>query len=46
LLDRLLAGIPKLLWFGVEGDYNIMAMDLLGENLEELMKECGGRLSL
>ena len=23
-----------------------MAMELLGQNLEELMKECGGKLSL
>eukprot|EP00347_Sterkiella_histriomuscorum_P020683 403336876 len=40
------AGIPKLLWFGQEGDYNILAMDLLGTNLEDLMKECGGKVSL
>ena len=25
-----LVGIPKLYWFGTEGDYNIMAMDFLG----------------
>ena len=36
-----LVGIPKLYWFGTEGDYNIMAMDFLGSNLEELMKELG-----
>jgi casein kinase 1 len=23
-------GIPKIHWFGVEGDYNVMVMDLLG----------------
>ncbi|CDW91547.1 casein kinase i [Stylonychia lemnae] len=40
------AGIPKLFWYGSEGDYNIMAMELLGSNLEDLMKECGGKLSL
>eukprot|EP00331_Platyophrya_macrostoma_P023287 CAMPEP_0176453420 /NCGR_PEP_ID=MMETSP0127-20121128/29217_1 /TAXON_ID=938130 /ORGANISM="Platyophrya macrostoma, Strain WH" /LENGTH=92 /DNA_ID=CAMNT_0017842255 /DNA_START=27 /DNA_END=301 /DNA_ORIENTATION=- len=27
------SGIPTLLWFGQEGDYNILVMDLLGQNL-------------
>jgi casein kinase 1 len=35
-----------LYWYGSEGDYNIMVMDFLGTNLEDLMKECGGRLSM
>ena len=39
-------GIPKLLWYGSEGDYNILAMDLLGANLETLKKEMGGKFSL
>jgi len=43
---RFLVGIPKLYWFGTEGDYNIMAMDFLGSNLEELMKELGCHFSL
>jgi hypothetical protein len=42
----LIVGIPKLYWFGSEGDYNIMAMDFLGSNLEELFKEVGGKLSM
>ena len=29
-------GIPKLYWYGTEGDYNILAMEILGLNLEEL----------
>jgi hypothetical protein len=41
-----IVGIPKLYWYGSEGDYNIMAMDFLGSNLEELFKEVGGKLSL
>ena len=41
-----IVGIPKLYWFGSEGDYNIMAIDFLGSNLEELFKEVGGKLSL
>jgi len=42
----LIVGIPKLYWYGQEGDYNIMAMDFLGSNLEELMKEVGGKFSM
>jgi len=30
------AGIPTIHWFGVEGDYNAMVMDLLGPSLEFL----------
>lgn len=29
-------GIPNVHWFGVEGDYNVMVMDLLGPSLEVL----------
>lgn len=30
-------GIPIIKWWGVEGDYNIMVMELLGKSLESLM---------
>ena len=30
------SGIPNMHWFGVEGDYNILVMDLLGPSLEDL----------
>jgi hypothetical protein len=29
-------GVPTVHWFGVEGDYNAMVMDLLGLSLEDL----------
>ncbi|KAA3459637.1 casein kinase 1-like protein 6 [Gossypium australe] len=29
-------GIPRLKWFGIEADYNVMVIDLLGPSLEDL----------
>jgi len=40
------AGIPHLKWFGSEGDYNVMAIDLLGPSLEDLFNYCNRKLSL
>ncbi|KAB1996394.1 hypothetical protein ERO13_D13G198200v2 [Gossypium hirsutum] len=39
-------GIPNVRWFGVEGDYNVMVMDLLGPSLEDLFNFCSRKLSL
>ena len=40
------AGIPNVRWFGVEGDYNVLVMDLLGPSLEDLFNFCSRKLSL
>jgi len=40
------SGIPHLKWFGVEGDYNAMAIDLLGPSLEDLFNYCNRKLTL
>ncbi|XP_062202596.1 uncharacterized protein LOC133904949 [Phragmites australis] len=39
-------GIPNIKWFGVEGDYNVLVMDLLGRSLEDLFSFCNRKLSL
>ena len=38
-------GIPQMRWYGSEGDYNVMVMDLLGPSLEKLMAFCGKKFS-
>ena len=40
------SGIPGVKWFGSEGDYNVLVIDLLGPSLEDLFNYCGKRLSL
>mmetsp|Transcript_36352 Transcript_36352/g.73280 ORF Transcript_36352/g.73280 Transcript_36352/m.73280 type:complete len:348 (-) Transcript_36352:133-1176(-) len=38
--------IPGIRWSGVEGEYNVMVMDLLGPSLDELFSTCDRRFSL
>jgi casein kinase 1 len=40
------AGIPNIHWYGVEGDYNVMVMELLGPSLEDLLQYCKPSLSV
>uniref|UniRef100_A0A453EXZ3 non-specific serine/threonine protein kinase n=2 Tax=Aegilops tauschii subsp. strangulata TaxID=200361 RepID=A0A453EXZ3_AEGTS len=40
------AGISNVKWFGVEGDYNVLVMDVLGPSLEDLFSFCNRKLSL
>ncbi|KAG7611679.1 Protein kinase-like domain superfamily [Arabidopsis suecica] len=39
-------GIPHLKWYGVEGEYNCMVIDLLGPSMEDLFNYCSRRFNL
>ncbi len=39
-------GVPNLRWYGIEGDYNVMVLDLLGPSLEDLFNYCRRRFGL
>jgi casein kinase 1 len=39
-------GVPVVRWYGVEGDYNVMVLDLLGLSLEDLFSACRRRFTL
>jgi len=38
--------IPKMHWYGVEDNWNIMVLDLLGPSLDKLFYVCGRKFSL
>jgi len=39
-------GIPRVYWFGREGDYYAMVMDILGPSLHDLYQFCNKRFTL
>jgi len=39
-------GIPVVRWFGKEGEYYVLVMDLLGANLETLFNRCQRKFSI
>ncbi|KAL2921315.1 Casein kinase 1-like protein 8 [Bienertia sinuspersici] len=39
-------GIPHLKWYGVEGEHNVMVIDLLGPSMEDLFNYCSRKFSL
>lgn len=40
------SGIPSVHYFGTEGNFNIMVMELLGPSIEDCFNRCSRRLSL
>ena len=39
-------GVPNVHWFGTEGDFNCMVMDLLGDSVQQIFERSKRKLSL
>jgi len=39
-------GIPNRKWSGIDGEDNVLVLDLLGPSLEDLFVYCGRKFSL
>uniref|UniRef100_A0A251TCE2 non-specific serine/threonine protein kinase n=1 Tax=Helianthus annuus TaxID=4232 RepID=A0A251TCE2_HELAN len=46
LLFSLVGGIPSIKWSGVDGEDNVLVIDLLGPSLEDLFVYCGRKFQL
>ena len=44
--SKRVVGIPLLKWYGIEGDYQVLVMELLGPNLEEIFGLCKRKIPL
>lgn len=33
-------------WFGTDGDYNVLVLELMGPSLDDLLYYCSGKFSL
>jgi len=42
----ILGGIPNIRWSGIDGEDNVLVLDLLGPSLEDLLVYCGRKFSL
>lgn len=45
-ISSILYSILQLRWYGTEGEYNILVMDLLGSSLEDMFEKYHHRFSL
>ena len=45
-MDWRVVGFPYVRWFGQEGDYNVMVIDLLGPSLEDVFNVCHRKFSI
>jgi serine/threonine protein kinase len=39
-------GVPNVHWYGIEGDYSVMVIDILGPTLEKLFEFCQYKWSM
>jgi hypothetical protein len=39
-------GVSKVHWFGIEGDYRTLVIELLGKTLEDLFQYCNNKFTL
>ncbi len=42
----IIGGIPSTRWSGIDGEDNVLVLDLLGPSLEDLLVYCGRKFSL